>query len=155
MNFFLGLSVIVWFLVFTLSGFLRKSVFYKIAFRTSVCLSIIGIFWIQPISLPKGMIVIISSMSLLFILMFDALNRLFYKIDGYYPWSRRFEMMMVDDKLDRYTNKPEFKKPNHISNLIYQTSLYLGYPILLLMLITLSGFFTKLINYFLLLINNY
>lgn len=148
MNIFLGLSMIVWLLVFMLSGFLRKSVFYKIAFRTSVCLSIIGIFWINPIGLPKGMIVIISSMSLLFILMFDALNRLFYKINGYYPWSWRFEMMIVDGNLDRYINKPEPQKPSHLSNLIYQTSLYLGFPILILMLIILSGFFTKMLNSF-------
>lgn len=144
---FLGLSVTLRIIVFSLSFNLKKTSFHFISLIVSILLLVIGLLCesFNLFNLPKGLTTLIPSLTFLFITLFDNLNRLFYKINGYYPWSQEFDYLayLSKTKPDRFINKPKPKKHSHFSNMIFQTSLFFRFPLLILGLVILTTILKK------------
>ncbi len=144
---FLGLSITICIIVFSFSFNLRKTRFYSASLRISIILLVIGLFceYFNLFNLPTGLTTLISSLTFFFILLFDNLNRMFNLINGYYPWSPRFDYLAYISKTkpDRLINKPQPKKHSHFSNLIFQTIIYFGFPLLVFGLVILTIILNK------------
>ncbi len=139
---FFCISILTGIVIFALSYNLRKSKFFKVVSIVALTLSCIGVILekVNSFGLPLGMSIIIMSISTIYLTYFEVLNRLFFKINGYYPWNPRDDHFAYSSnkKPDKFINKPLPKKYSTTSNWLYAILLELGWAYTILVLLILS-----------------
>jgi len=141
-----GTSILTGIVIFATSYNLRKSRYFKIISIIALALTCLGLILerLNSFELPSGLTIVVMSISTIYLLYFEMLNRLFFKINGYYPWIPNYDFFAYLSKRrpDKFINKPQPKNYSTTSNWFYTILLNAGWIftiIVLLMLIIMNS----------------
>ena len=141
-----GISILTGIVIFATSYNLRKTRYFKVISIIATALTCLGLILesFNSFKLPSGLTIVVLSISTIYLLYFEMLNRLFFKINGYYPWNPNYDSIayLSKRKPDKFINKPQPKKYSKTSNWFYTILLNAGWVftiIVLLMMIIMNS----------------
>lgn len=118
-----SIPILTGIVIFATSYNLRKSSYFNFTSIIALLLTSLGIILekVNSFELTSGMTIVIMSIPTIYLLYFEILNRLFFNINGYYPWNPNYDYFafLSKRKPDKFINKPQPKKYSSTSNWFY------------------------------------